>query len=125
MDSSNIDSTDDEVCAVKEKIKQIKKQKSVGGDLGHDFIEGCLCKISDNDYSSEEKKMVANSTDEETISFPVFDEKTYMNDPKFCIGMLFCSGNSFRLAVKKHAIMHRKSVFQCRNYGRRIRFVCK
>lgn len=69
--------------------------------------------------------MATNSTNEETIFFPAFDEKTYMNDPKFSIRMLLCSGNSLRATVKKHAIVYKKPVSQCRNYSKRIKFVCK
>ncbi|WOH03822.1 hypothetical protein DCAR_0623222 [Daucus carota subsp. sativus] len=69
--------------------------------------------------------MVANSTDEEVKSYTVFNEKTDINDPTFALGMLFCTSNSLREAVQKHAIVKRKAIRQCRNFSKRIKYVCK
>ncbi|XP_074325396.1 uncharacterized protein LOC141663533 [Apium graveolens] len=69
--------------------------------------------------------MAANSTDEECVTYPMFNERTDMKDPKFELCMLFSSAQSFRVAVQKFAIVNRKPVFQCRNFGRRIKYKCK
>ena len=122
-DSSNIDSADDEVCATREKRKVCTENKA--NDISNstvvdDHVQDPQSDISDNDYNSEEERMAANSTDEESKTYPVFNEKTDMDDPKFQLGMLFSSGNALRSAVKKHAIVHRKAIKQCRNFGKRI-----
>lgn len=48
-----------------------------------------------------------------------------MKDPKFELRMMFSSANSFRAAVQKFGIMQRKAVTQCRNFGKRIKYMCK
>lgn len=48
-----------------------------------------------------------------------------MGDPVFELGMLFCSANAFRAAVRKHAIVHRRALKQVRNYGARVKFICQ
>lgn len=87
--------------------------------------DGVISDISDNDYNSEEERMAANSTDDDYVSYPIFNERTDMKDPKFQLGMMFSSANSFRAAVQKLAILQRKPVVQCRNYGKRVKYVCK
>ncbi|KAL1827027.1 hypothetical protein ACET3Z_005439 [Daucus carota] len=53
--SSNIYSTNDEVCAVKEKRKEKDDERSIHANLGDDFIKRWEFDISDNDHNSEEE----------------------------------------------------------------------
>ncbi|XP_074337570.1 uncharacterized protein LOC141674769 [Apium graveolens] len=69
--------------------------------------------------------MACNSTDEEEVTFPVFNPITDMKDPEFQLGMLFPNAKIFRAAVRKQAIMHRRPIKICRNYGIRVRFICE
>ena len=68
--------------------------------------------------------MAANTTDEEEDEYPVFD-KAEMSNPKFEMGQLFPTVQLFRDAVRKQAIMERRPIKQCRNYGIRAKFVCE
>lgn len=74
-------------------------------------------------YDSEEERMAANSTDEDEISWPVFD-KAEMDNPKFELGQLFPSAKVLRDAIKKQAIKERRGIIQKRNYGTRVKYVC-
>lgn len=69
--------------------------------------------------------MACNSRDEKEISFPVFDEKVEMKNPKFELGMMFATFKIFRKVVKKHAVLERRPIKQCRNYGSRVKFFVK
>ena len=96
-------------------------EKSDSGDAG-----GNASDASTHYASSDEERMASNSTDdEEEVTFPVFNHNTEMNDPQFQIGMLFPTAKIFRAAVRKHAILHRRPIKQCRNYGIRVRFICE
>ncbi|XP_063943790.1 uncharacterized protein LOC135150742 [Daucus carota subsp. sativus] len=74
---------------------------------------------------SEEERMAPNSTDDEEITYSVFDEKSEMDNPKFELGQMFPSAKVFRDAVKKQAIVERRPIIQCRNYGSRVKFICE
>ena len=139
-DSSNMDSTDDDVSALKTDIlKQKKKSEATTvEDFGQfEFDIGTLTGIlteeegqegQEEEFSdycgSEEERMAANTTDEEEESYNAFNEDTDMGNPKFEMGMLFCSANAFREAVRKQAIVERRPIRQMRNYGVRVKFVC-
>lgn len=157
-DSSNVDSTDEDVCyykterakkkAAKEKrqnkgkttekgkgkVTEKEKQKestTTGtehdmGTKGTEGTEGNVDYSSESTYyyDSEEERMAANSTDEDEIKWPVFYEKCEMGHPKFVLGQQFASAKIFRDAVKKQAIVERRPIVQCRNYGPRVRLVC-
>ena len=69
--------------------------------------------------------MAGNSTDEDEKSYPVFDHKTEMDDPKFELGQLFATAKIFREAVRMQAIIQRRPIKQCRNYGARVKFICE
>lgn len=124
-DSSNVDSEDDEVCAVRDKRKTVKENREGNVPRIDVLNDEVISDISDNDYNSEDERMAANSTDEDCVSYAVFNERTDMEDPKFKLGMMFSSANSFRAAVQKHAITQRKAVAQVRNFGKRVKYVCK
>lgn len=153
-DSSNMDSTDEEVCeykterVLKRKNKEISKQKEKGkdkdkakqkqkaNDAGHaekepekDIVSddewGFASDVSSHYAGSDEERMAGNSTDEDEVSYPAFDHNTEMGDPKFQLGLMFATAKIFRSAVKKHAILHRRPIKQCRNYGSRVKFVCE
>ncbi|KAL8116030.1 hypothetical protein AgCh_022497 [Apium graveolens] len=124
-DSSNVDSEDVEVCQARERRKNVKEGTKDDANRGYQSLtDEIVSDISDNDYNSEDERMATNSTDEECVTYPVFNERTYIKDPKFELGMLFSSAQSFRVAVQKFAIVNRKPVFQCRNFERRIKYKC-
>ncbi|KAL8131831.1 hypothetical protein AgCh_007664 [Apium graveolens] len=125
-DSSHVDSEDDEVCQARERRNNVKEGTKDDANRGYQSLtDEIVSDIGDNDYNSEDERMAANSIDEECVTYPVFNERTDMKDPKFELGMLFSSAQSFRAAVQKFAIVNRKPVFQCRNFGRRIKYKCK
>lgn len=151
-DASNMDSTDDEVCNHKSERKKKSESRAkakandkaqgkgkekvqeeveieTNNDVGKDQVSededlnGSDC--STHYASSDEERMASNSTDEDEVSYPVFNEKTEMNDPKLQLGMLFSTAKVFRAAVKKQAIKDRRPIKQCRNYESRVKFVCE
>lgn len=73
---------------------------------------------------SEDERMASNTTDEEEDSYNVFDVGE-MSHPKFELGQLFPTVQLFRDAVRKQAIIERRPIKQCRNYGTRAKFVCE
>ena len=107
-DSSNIDSTD-------EDVRSHKKKKAAMVDVPV-HSENWIPENVESDFSdclmSDEERMVANSTDDEDgeQSFPDFNEENGMENPTFEIGMKFSSANSFRMAVKNQAIKDRRAI---------------
>lgn len=93
--------------------------------MGSDNDEGYASDISRHYIDNDEEKMACNSTDEEEISYPMFNFKTDMKEPKFQLGMLFLTSKIFREEMKNQVILERIIIIQCRNYGRRIRFICE
>lgn len=75
--------------------------------------------------ASDDERMAANSTDEDEINYPVFDEDADMVNPVFQLGMCFKNSRAFREAVKKHAIQQRRPIVNCRNFGRKVQYVCQ
>lgn len=130
-DSSNMDSIDDNVTAFKNGDFKVTNYGQCDFDVS--TLTGCIGEYQhkeglDSDFSdyagSDEERMAANSTDEEETMYPVFNEETDLGDPQFELGMLFCSANSFRTAVRKHALVQRRPLKQKRNFGARVQFVC-
>ncbi|XP_074352940.1 uncharacterized protein LOC141692100 [Apium graveolens] len=74
---------------------------------------------------SDDERMAPNSTDEDEPNFPEFNEDVDMERPVFELGMLFKSSQIFRKAVRNHAIIERRPIELVKNYGRKIKYVCK
>lgn len=96
------------------------EEDKISADEGGDVSD-----VSTHYASSDEERMASNSSDEEDISFPIFNHKTEMKNPKFQLTMLFASSKVFRAAVKKQAILERRPIKQCKNYGSRVKFICE
>lgn len=129
-DSSNIDSTDEDVRS-HQKSKNDKKNSGMvdvpvyNQNWSTEYVES---DFSDEFIGSDDgERMVDNSTDDEDseMRFPYFNEATDMANPQFEIGMTFATANSFRKAVKNQAISQRRAVIQKRNYGHRVQFKCE
>ena len=74
---------------------------------------------------SDEERIVANSTVEEVDSYDVFNGKIDMIKPTFKVGMCFRDSTLFRHAVKKHAIIERRPITNCKNFGKKVKYVCE
>ena len=74
---------------------------------------------------SDEERMACNSTDEEEISYPTFNEDLDMERPTFERGMCFKSSLILRKAVKQHAILDRRPIRTMRNFGKKVKYVCE
>ena len=79
---------------------------------------------SESEYNSSVERMAISSCDEEDNTFPEFNEQNDMEDPQFEMGMLFSSGQVFREAVRKHAILHQRGVRLKKNLSDKIKWVC-
>lgn len=65
-----------------------------------------------------------SSCDEQEIQYPEFSELTDMEDPQFKLGKLFSSGQVFRAAVRKHAIVYQRPVRLKKNLADKIKWIC-
>ncbi|XP_063941468.1 uncharacterized protein LOC135149632 [Daucus carota subsp. sativus] len=48
-----------------------------------------------------------------------------MVNPVFQRGMCFKNSKTFRETVKKYAIMNRRPIINCRNFGKKVQYVCQ
>ncbi|XP_074352181.1 uncharacterized protein LOC141691354 [Apium graveolens] len=78
---------------------------------------------SESLFNSDEERMVVSSCDEADPQFPEFNEFTDMDDPQFKLGLLFNSGQVFRAAVRKHAIIHQRGVRLKMNLSDKIKWI--
>ncbi|XP_074327963.1 uncharacterized protein LOC141665879 [Apium graveolens] len=74
---------------------------------------------------SDDERMSPNSTDEDEPNFSEFNKDVDLKRPVFELGMLFKSSQIFKKAVRNHAIMERRPIELVKNYGRKIKYVCK
>lgn len=84
----------------------------------------------DSDRDSSEFSSGETSSDEEAgpskkkAKFPVFNEKTDMQNPRFAVGMEFKSHALFRDAVKEHAIKCGKVIKFLKSDRKKVTAVC-
>lgn len=69
--------------------------------------------------------MVENSTDEDEMHYPVFNEKTDMIKPTSKLRMYFKDATLFRQVVKKHAIIERRPIVNYMNFRKKVQYVCQ
>ncbi|KAL8104723.1 hypothetical protein AgCh_028794 [Apium graveolens] len=91
-------------------------------DLGEEEKDGEQSDVASSVYvGSDDKRMVANSSDEDAISYPIFNEKVDMKRPTFKLGLLFRDSKNFREAVKKYAIIERRPISNVRGFGKKMK----
>ena len=69
--------------------------------------------------------MASNITDEDEISYPVFNEDPDIVMPVFQLGMCFKDSRTFREAVKIQVIFDRRPITNFRNFGKKIKYICE
>lgn len=122
-DASNKDDSDDDL------LFEMNVDKTVYEDFDYNEEPEKDDNADTDDSSvyagSDEERMAANSTDEDELHFPVFNEALDMEKPVLQLGMLFTSSQIFRKAVRTHAILERRPVSLVRNYGRKVKYICE
>lgn len=112
-----------DVTAKKEEIdREVERRRKGKGKMVEEteFLDNDTddCTSSD-DYNSSEERMAIISCDEDDVQYIEFNEATGMEDPKFSLGMLFTSGEIFRAAVRKHAIVHQRPILLKKKVGKK------
>ena len=124
-DSSNKDDSDDDLL-FDENVDDLDASDTRFAEEGRfDTGEGG----DESDHStiyadSDDERMVGNSTDEEQFGYPVYNEDANVS-PVFELGMCFTSSKQFRDAVKRHAILERRPITNCRHFGKKVKYICQ
>ncbi|WOH04271.1 hypothetical protein DCAR_0623680 [Daucus carota subsp. sativus] len=112
-DDSNKDHSDDDLIFdinVDHEVEDLQEEVDEGNDDSSVYA------------ASDDEKMPCNSTDDEEEEIPVFNEEVDMERPVFELGMCVKSSKIFRQAVKKKAILERRPIKNCKNFGRKIKY---
>ena len=108
-----------------EEIEQLIAQGTVVGEEEDIKMDNVYDESSsEGSFNSSDERMALDSSDEVDSTYPEFNETTGMDDPQFRMGMVFASGEIFRAAVRKHAIVHQRPIRLRKNLKEKIKWVC-
>ncbi|KAL5553064.1 hypothetical protein UlMin_040465 [Ulmus minor] len=100
------------------EIPEMASEDRDGSESDMHLSEGELNSV---DGSEEERR----HTPWVRKTYPEFNAKTDLKDPKFQVGQVFASADLFRKAVRAHALKQRRAVVFEKNDPNRIRVGCK